>query len=160
MVMLGSPSTKVAIILVGIKDQNGVYRFPTKNSFNPGIVFKVNHDLTINQQIMREVESVTGIDNISIAVDIEQNFSAKVQLPNQESATLYVGRIDFYDTPVNESWRPLPEILRDMPKTKNRAAYLKAWQVLMGGLSQEVKVVESDENWSRPETEKKDNNIH
>ena len=32
-----------------------------------------------------------------------------------------------------------------MPRDKNRVSYLKAWQVLMGGLTQDSKVVEAED---------------
>ena len=137
--------TDVVIFLVGIKDERGVLRFPSKNSFNPGIVFKADPKRPINEQLIEQTESVTGLPGLNIKLDIEQNFHTEVLLPNNDKATLYVGAIHRPEGGIDDSWRPLPHILRDMPKNKNRASYLKAWQVLMGGLSQDTKVVEADD---------------
>ena len=137
--------TDVVIFLVGIKDEKGVLRFPTKNNFNPGVVFKADRNLPINEQIIKETELLTGLQKLNLNLEIEQNFSTEVVLQNGDKATLYVGAIHKFEGGVNEEWRPLPMILREMPKDKNRAAYLKAWQVLMGGLNQDVKILEADD---------------
>lgn len=137
--------TEVVIFLVGIRDERGVLRFPSKNSFNPGIVFKANENHPINEQLITETANATGLEGLNVKLEIEQNFSAEVLLPNNDKATLYVGAIYKPEGGIDETWRPLPHILRDMPKNKNRASYLRAWQVLMGGLTQDTKVLESDD---------------
>ena len=137
--------TDVVIFLVGIKDEKGVFRFPSKNNFNPGIVFKADKKLPINEQMISQTESLTGLSQLNLKLDIEQSFSAEVKLPSGELGTLYVGAIHDEQVTVDDSWRPLPMILREMPKDKNRAAYLKAWQVLMGGLTQDSKVLEAED---------------
>ncbi|MDB2447068.1 hypothetical protein N9W79_00425 [bacterium] len=140
-----SAPTDVVIFLVGIKDEKGVLRFPTKNNFNPGVVFKADGAVPINAQIIKETEALTGLENLNLNLEIEQNFSTEVVLQNGDKATLYVGAIHKFEGGINQEWKPLPMILREMPKDKNRPAYLRAWQVLMGGLNQDVKILEADD---------------
>jgi hypothetical protein len=140
-----SAPTDVVIFLVGIKDEKGVFRFPTKNNFNPGVVFKADQKIPINQQIISETEAITGYTGLNLDLEIEQNFAAAVELPNGDSATMYVGFVKGDGYKIQEDWHPLPTILREMPKNKNRASYLKAWQVLMGGLTQDSKVIEAED---------------
>lgn len=140
-----SAPTEVVVFLVGIEDELGVLRFPTKNSFNPGIVFKADRKVPINEQIIKETEAITGYENLNLILNIEQNFSSEIYLPNKEKATLYVGSILKKNLKTHEDWKALPIILREMPKDKNRASYLKAWQVLMGGLTQDNKVIEAED---------------
>lgn len=142
MVLQIHASTDVVIFLVGILDQENVYKFPTKNVFNPGIVFRVDRSIFLNEQIICETEKHTGLEGLGLHLDIEQDFSAEVFLPNGQLATLYVGVVRDFKRKSDRSWLALPEILRRMPKNKNRSAYLKAWQVLMGGLTQEVRALE------------------
>ena len=140
-----SAPTDVVIFLVGVKDARGVLRFPTKNNYNPGVVFRTNRKIPVNEQLINETQVVTGLSGLNVQLQIEQNFSADVTLPNGDSATLYVGIIHDYEGLISEAWKSLPEILRNMPRDKNRVSYLKAWQVLMGGLTQDSKVVEAED---------------
>lgn len=141
---LSSPHD-VIILLLGVKDSKGILRFPSKNTFNPGIVFKAERNIPVNVQLIKEAEKITGFSNLNLALEIEQNFRGDVQLPNQSFSSLYVGMVVDSEAQAKPSWKSLPEILREMPKHKNRTIYLKAWQVLMGGLTQDNKVLEAED---------------
>lgn len=136
--------TDVVVFLVGAFDSKNVLKFYSKNSVNPGIVFRVEGGLPINDQLIQQTEKVTGWESLSASIEIEQGFRDTVVLPDGASADIYVGKVaaDRYRAPSH--WKPLPELIRSLPPSGNRKAYLKAWQVLMGGLKEDVKVLDGE----------------
>ena len=44
-----------------------------------------------------------------------------------------------------QEWSTLPVLIRNMPKDRNRLAYLKAWQVLTGALEESTKALDVHE---------------
>jgi hypothetical protein len=136
--------TERAIILIGLKDVNGVFRFPTDAEGLHGIMLSAKVRTPIVAQIVERVESYFSKTFAGGAVDITPDFAGKCTLSSGESVTLYAGVLRDDSLKADESWQTLPAVLRNMPKDKNRVAYLLALQVFAGTGQESVKAVASE----------------
>jgi len=135
--------TNTAILLVGLKRDDGLLVFPSDGKIVPGIVTSVNPSLPINPQLLDVANKRTGIPAIEILV--WQEFQEPVKLSNGEDATLYAARTIVKPHHIPSDVTTLPEMLRSMPADRNRVAYMKALQVFAGGLEEETKALDLDE---------------
>lgn len=137
--------TSVAILLAAIPDERDLMHFPqSATSFAglPGLTFDVSPGMPINIQLMEQLWAHLG-EKIK-GVDIIQAFVDEVRLPDGRAATVYLATVNGRRT-LTSGAPTMPEILRQMPKDRNRLAYLKAWQVLTGSLTLNTKAVELEE---------------
>lgn len=139
--------TDRAILLVGVPDDNGVLKFPESagSEAAPGLHLEPRPLLSIDQQLMAEATRVFGKD-VALHLSLVQEFEDPLTLPDGKTATLYLGTL----TPAAEiavlpAWRSLPDLMRGMSKDRGRLPYLRAWQVLTGGLTLNTKALDLDE---------------
>jgi hypothetical protein len=121
-------------------------RFPQNGGALPGLVLEVAGGLPINVQLIELLWTHLG-ERIK-GVDVTQAFSGEVTLPDGRQATVYLATVNGQRELTTADGRlapTLPEILRGMPKDRNRLPYLRAWQVLSGGLTSETKAIELDD---------------
>ena len=135
--------TDTAILLIGLKRDDGLIVLPTDTGEIPGIVARINPSLPINPQLLDLAEKRTGLPKIEIS--IWQEFQETVRLPNGDAATLYAAKSLMISQTLPIDVTTLPEMLRGMPSTRNRVAYMKALQVFAGGLEEETKALDLDE---------------
>jgi len=136
--------TERAIILIGLKDVDGVFRFPTDGEGLHGLMHSVKARTPIVPQIVERVESFFAKTFAGGAVDITPDFAGKCVLASGETVTLYAGVLRDETLKAEQSWQTLPAVLRNMPKDKNRVAYLLALQVFAGTGQESVKAVASE----------------
>ena len=153
--------TDLAFFMVGIKDEKGVMRFPDDKNVRPGIFIEVKPLIPINELMVDGLKRVLGPD-WKPDFNICQELSEEIELEDGRSATVYVGTVPDHSFQAPGDWPSMPDILRSMPKNKGRISYLKAWQVLTGGLTINTKVLEAEEvlnsSWfdETPPTEESD----
>lgn len=135
--------TEFAVLFVGADSGTPPLMFPVIDQALPGISFRVDSRLGINEQLLTALSNFSGQTVHGDGFDVDQRFTATVNLSGGDSATLYLAR---WRLPPGEfdlsSWQTMPEILRNMPKDRNRIGYVKAWQVLTGALSESTKAID------------------
>lgn len=139
--------TPHATLLIAVQCADQLLRFPNDGSFWPGIGFKVDPVLGINEQLMSAASIHLGV--IGKDLSIWQEYSAVLEHVGVMSSTLYVSKVvpkDFSVLPSAwDSWQTLPVLIRTLPKDRNRLAFLRAWQVLSGGLEESTKALDVEE---------------
>ena len=135
--------TDTAVLVVGLRREDGLLLFPTDAGDVPGIVRKINTSLPINPQLIDMAVERTGMPRIEISV--WQEFECTIVLPDGEPATVYAARVIQTAHVIPDDVKTLPDILRGMPQNRNRVAYMKAMQVFSGALTESTKAVDLDE---------------
>lgn len=141
--------TATATLLLAVECEDKLLRFPNDQNGWPGLTVKVDPMLGINGQLLERVKAEPGLMHTP-PVSIWQEYSARLEpSPGRDISTLYVavvrpGSMALQSMPWTQ-WQTLPEIIRSLPKDRNRLAYLKAWQVLSGALTETTKALDIDE---------------
>ena len=145
--MLARCPTDVAVLLVAVPDAHGVLRLPTSgDTAAPGLIVRVQPLAPIGAQLVEAAAAAIDLGPAAgLAVDVETAFADPVTLAGGEAATLYVARVAQGAATAPASWPSVPEVLRAMAKNRARVPYLRAWQVLAGGLNDSVKAVDAAE---------------
>ena len=142
--MLLTCKTNHAVILVGGKFERGLWRFlDAGQPLTPGVPFAVEPLRPINEQIMTAARLAdSGLEGLAIHID--QSFTEILTPSVGLEVTLFIGNLPSQrgDEAFTRPWRTMPELLRAMPKSRARLAYLKAWQVFSGAASEEISAVE------------------
>ncbi len=140
--------TPTATLLVAVADPQGILRFPNDPLLWPGLTLTVNVMLGINSQLKDRATKDLG--EAGNHIEIWQEYSSPLLgSSGVAESTLYVSRLadDKSQNSLIETklWPTLPELIRTLPKDRNRLAYLKAWQVLSGGLQESTKALDVEE---------------
>ena len=144
--------TPNALLLLIRRDEKGIYQaFAGESSALPGLSFVAQQGIAIQPQLVEIAEKRTGVALPPTAFEIMQEVAFPL-LHDNKNYTLYVLQIlTSVSTSACESntmqeaavgWKALPLLLREMPATKSRVAYLKVWQFMAGVAQQEIRVVE------------------
>ena len=144
-------NTTYFIVLLGIKDSNHIWFFVTESLKPYGIIKETSALMFINEQILKTCESLFDNDSLDIykSITVINTFSEKIILQNEIDATLYLALIDnpiiFSQIKLKPHYQLIkfPEILKSMPKSKLRLAYLKAWQIILGIDKENIKAITS-----------------
>ncbi len=139
--------TPHAVLLVVCQDEKGIYQAVQGKGLDlPGFAFLPRSGVPIQAQLVAVAEKEMGVALPAREFEIIQD--VEVQLSYQDQGyTLYVLRLSVSSLsrsglPGEMNWKILPVLLRQMPATKTRVAYLKVWQWLAGVGDQEIRVVE------------------
>jgi len=130
--------TDFAVVLLGIPDERGVFRFPNNGKQWPGIVFKPTPRLAINDQIVAAIAGFLKMDKIP-SLELNPKYADQTK----DGCTVYLATATSDDFKGDENWQSLPELLRGMDRNKKRLPFLRAWQVLTGSLELDTKAVEN-----------------
>ena len=135
-----SPTEKVGLLLC-FKDARGVFQFLYQDEKLPGLFFSAKGRVPIIDQILDFTTRTLGFSCTAQNTDIIHNYKDELLVENKP-CTLYLASIRnvFESLPI--SHKPMPQLIRPIVG-KNRLIYLRAWQVFMGGLTQETKVLET-----------------
>lgn len=137
--------TDNAILLVAVPDDRGVLHFPlSKDAPLPGLHLAVKALLPIFDQLTTLASTTLGQD-VARKLHIWDEFADELTLPDGTLATLYVATLSEVPTASAEAWPVMPTILRSMEKNRGRLPYLRAWQILQGGLKLNTKAVDPAE---------------
>ena len=115
----------------------GVFRFPVgSDPAMPGIVVSAAASTPIVAQLAQAVAAAIGIEGTDgHAFTVQEGFADAITMPSGEAATLYVGRVAPGGVTAPRTWPSMPDLLRAMAKNRARVPYLRAWQVLAGGVN-------------------------
>lgn len=132
--------TKSAVILLAAPNENGVYLFRTgENEDFPGLHFEPKPLLGVHAQIVEKIKTVIPEDKVRAQITICHQFFETLEGYDQDSISLYLAKIEL-GLEVEQDWQPLPNLIRKMPKNKNRIKYLQAMQWLAGMADVTIKV--------------------
>jgi hypothetical protein len=136
-------STEHAIFLLGVFDKKKVMRFPDEGETHAGVRLQPSKSIPIDPQLLAACKKylVDGFDNR--AVSIYQEFDEVVTIPGLGETTVYLGVVDEEAMTAPDEWAVFPDIIRRLPKDRTRLPYLKAWQVLTGGLKLDTRAIEN-----------------
>ena len=135
-------TTKNAIILLAKADSKGVYFFRKGESKDfPGILFSPKPLLGIYIQIVQEIEKILLCDDLGQHLNICPQFDGKIHGQQDEEISLYLVTLD-KEMDLDEHWMVLPDLIRLMPKSKNRIKYLQVMQWLAGTEDVGVKIAD------------------
>lgn len=142
-------NTEKATLLLAVECEDKVLRFPNDRVAWPGLTLKVDPLLGINSQLMERSKAEPGLAHLP-PIEIWQEYSAVLNGSSPaEPSTLYVAIVR--PSPMSlqtmpwATWETLPAIIRTLDKDRNRLAYLKAWQILSGALTETTKALDIDE---------------
>ena len=131
-------------LLLACDGPKGLFHFPNDEDPFPGINMSISHGLTWHDT-MRDVGSeFLGKPELNSKILPIMVMEPEIEKGN-DGSTLVLARIHKEEFLAPDLWPTLPALLHGMPKNKTRVPYLKAFQVLAGGLSQETQAVEMDE---------------
>lgn len=132
-------TTDHAVLLAGCTDSKGILRFYSEDQAYPGIHITVDSNIAVHDLLEKVL-----LEKVSKKVtkfELNHSYTTKLETPKGE-ATLFTGKF-FLPDMEKVDLQSLPEILRAMPKTKTRVAYLRIWQAISGGLTDNIKAVEN-----------------
>lgn len=136
-------STENAILIVGVFDAKKVMRFPDDGHVHGGILLQPKRGLPIDPQLVDAALKALDQSVPPTAFSIYQEFAEVVSLPEVGDVTVYLGLINEEALTATSEWASFPDIIRRLPKDRTRLPYLKAWQVLTGGLKLDTRAIEN-----------------
>jgi hypothetical protein len=133
-------STSKVILLAVAPDEKGVLRAADDGLELPGLHFNVDVALPIGPQLQELFATQVELPGAE-RLDLDQEFAAR--LPDDGGdMTLYLGRVELKEA-ASEAWATIPALLRRMHADRRRLPFLRAWQMLSGGLKMDSKAIES-----------------
>lgn len=122
------------LLILAAKTSDGLMKIYDRGSFPPGLVIPMSPREFVEEKCIAIARTQLVLDD-SHAIDVCQEYQAV--LP--DGTPVYLAQIR--KTIDHQSFRSIPELLRNFPADRTRVAYIKAWQVLMGGLEETTKAV-------------------
>ncbi len=139
--------TDEAILLAGFTDAVGVFRYVTESSDLPGIRIRPQSGLALHDQFMvglnAFLQSKCLPRDLNLKLMLHPAFEDTIEIPGDAPVTLYLGQV-VWDLDSPNNWPTLAELLRGMPKTRTRLAYMRAVQALAGGIKDDLQALETD----------------
>lgn len=130
--------TDTAILLLATKDEGGVMRFPP-------IEIAARPLVSIDEQIVQAASAALGLD-LTLKIRIEQQYADEMTRADGTVTTVYLATVsDGVAPPAKKEWPTLPDLLRSLPKDRSRLPFMRAWQILTGGLTLNTKAVDMNE---------------
>ncbi|TWW12171.1 hypothetical protein E3A20_03230 [Planctomyces bekefii] len=137
--------TDRAILILGVPDDRGVLFFPSNRADElPGLHLDVKPLLPIFDQLTGLASAVLKQD-VARSLHLFDEFADEIAINDSDKGTVFVGTLSQVTKPEGGPWAVMPAILRALPKTRVRLPYLRAWQILQGGLKLNTKAVDPAE---------------
>jgi hypothetical protein len=151
--------TDAAILLVAVKDEKGVWRFPDESPARalPGLHLDVKPLLPIGEQLAQRAVAALGAD-VARWLDVSKDIIDEITVPAADgegrrdvatSTTVYVATYMQPSPPASpapKEWPTFPDMIRRVPAGNGlRKPYVRAWQVYLGALSERTAAVTTDE---------------
>ena len=148
-------ATEYVVLLLALCDKKGVLRVPVFDAVLPGKLTKVCSRAFIGEHLAEVSEELSGRPVTGTSWFLEPNFAPTftldekitelLSLPLGTEVSLYVATWHRKIALDQSCWRTLPEAMRALPSCSHRRYYIQAWQVLMGGLKQDSRVLSYEE---------------
>ena len=139
------PKTDSGIVLIGFYSEKNIFYFPSEDYKQPGVSIDWDHKLPIADQIISLMKN-----KLHISSTIETNnfyywdqFDTMISNQSGNPISLNLAKYKIDEKKLGLSWKTFPSLLKNMPKNRNRLAYLQAWQVFSGAWLENIRAVES-----------------
>ncbi len=152
--MGGCMSTKVSFVaLVGARDSRNVWYFLRADHEKIGVeIIPVQSDKNLKHQLQLGVASFLHGDDWAQYIDqvvVRCHLTPDLIWSQSERSLLFLVEVPSQMRDSRLPWITLPELLRSLPKTKNRITFMKAFQALGDPDDSEITAVEFDEKFAR-----------
>jgi len=114
-------------VLIGAKDERGIYRMISQSADIFGFSFEVDSNKKLMSQVSEKLSNL-GLEKSSIAFASE--IAEEVTNLNGKNFLLLLATID--QLPSGFFTETFPDLLRRLPQERVRLPFLRAWQILMG----------------------------
>ena len=131
--------TKHIIALCATKDSHDQIKILDEGGKFGGVHIKVEHSLVAHQQIQDELAKRTGAK--ANQVILVESLTPTISYEKNEN-TLVLVIIPPLAGISSENWALLPDIIKRLPADKSRVPYIKALQILAGGLETDSTAVQ------------------
>jgi hypothetical protein len=141
--MLLTCPTPYAVLVCAVADASGVLRIAVDaaSGETPGLRFAVVPLIPINIQLAGAAAAFFGTE-VGRHLNIEQDYADAISRHDGDT-TLYLSRLDpAAGIVASAEWLSIPALLRQLTG-RARIPYLRAWQVLAGGLTLATKAVDA-----------------
>ncbi len=141
--MLSPCKTPWAVLLCAVADEGKVLRFPDQGGATPGLRFAVTPLTPINEQLVRAASSHFYVE-VGLHLQICQEFADELPgLAADAGTTLYLATLsEAAGIVAPTAWTNMPDLLRRLTG-RTRVPYMRAWQILAGGLTETSKVIDA-----------------
>ena len=137
------PNSEQAVLLVALKHDQQIRVFDADgDGALPGLGLKLQPRVPVVDQL-REALQRKAPQLVEQAFDLLP-FCETLSAEDGDQVALYLVEVSVSAWPANAS--TMPDLLRRMPKNRNRLGYLKAWQYLSGDHKLTTRAVELDSN--------------
>ncbi|MGE0175187.1 MAG: hypothetical protein AB7T49_20540 [Oligoflexales bacterium] len=136
------------IILLANHTASGIVRFANDENEIPGIVTALNAGAS-KDVIALEAARFLEDDGLAVDIEVVGEFTPLLTLPNGDPGVLVLTVLKRKTIKNNHEWVTLPELIRAMPRDRNRIAYMKTIQYFAGCDKENIEAVELDENARR-----------
>ncbi|MCY4444396.1 MAG: hypothetical protein OXC44_06320 [Proteobacteria bacterium] len=147
--------TDLAIYLLFVYDENKVFRVYVEDGCLPGRMFWVDTKKPFVEQCVSMVKADVGScfqwrhfvmeDDFFESFDLSKDCVSSAMMSRYKSSdqrsTLYVGTYKHLMKLDHSVWLMMPQLMRDFSFPQYKRHYFRAWQVAMGHLRQDSKVL-------------------
>lgn len=147
--LINCPTTwAVALLALRSASGQGPFRILTTGNFPPGLLFTPVPLLPLAEQFQAQVHKFhpqLQLARVEWRSDYRDHIAWEAPAGSAGEATLYIGSGTVTEA-TETAWQTLPtlpELLRSMPKDRSRLGFMKALQVLAGGLEQQLRAIET-----------------
>lgn len=123
---------KAVLLLFAIENEAGIFHFPVFNGDFPGIYVETGARLPLVDFFKKKLSLLLGPEYIKDKDEFHPHVMGQVQWKSEEIIPLFVGKSSSQWSKVPPNWSPIPNLLSNMPKNRNRLPYVKCWQIIMG----------------------------
>ena len=135
------------VLVITAADPAGVLRVADDGSGSPGLPLDLRQGVPVETQIRVAVRMIPELpeDLAAPSVRILDLMESAVTRGQDRPATLVLVRVEEAGWHAPSGWPTFPAILRSLPRGKTRVSWMKAMQILAGGLEQDSDALEVDE---------------
>lgn len=142
------------LLLLATNDSKGVIRLCPENESSSavqtyGVYFELSGRLPASVEIRNKAAEIIGQTLTKDHIDYIHFIDDGVSVGNGRSCAVYLLRLKDAAFLAPDTWKTMPEILRQLESGKMRNVFNKALQILAGALEGEVAALEVDEEVRR-----------
>lgn len=122
-------ATPQLLILPVSRDAHGVYSIYCRTDGQPGLVVATQAQSFLRDQVLAALGAHLGKDCVYVP---QPAFFVQAQLCGEETSAVLVSVNGSVSSAYTAHFRNFAQVLRALPKDRNRLIFLKAWQFLAG----------------------------
>ena len=136
-----SSHTPNVVVLLGQRGPHGIWRFLFHHPEYFGVPLQVNLMETQISQRVRDALNGKIVDADKAKITMRARVEPLLSWPGGGKSLLLLAECP-EDTTIEGDWRVLPDILRQMPRSRNRVTFMKVFQHLTAHADEECDALE------------------